>query len=96
MLVNHLVDRAGRHVARDQVAVLGIPLFQEIPALIGRNTLGIAFVSLLLGDPHTAAFSARRLRHQAQLVLARNRCGVDLNELAIGVVTALLVQRRLR
>src|SRR5207302_559950 len=96
VLIYHLVDGAGSHVTRHQVAVLGIPLFQEIPALALGNALGVALVAGLLGNPHAATFTARRLRHQAQLVFARYRGWVYLDELAVSVVRALLIQRRLR
>ena len=57
--VNHFVDGTGRDIARHQVAILGIPLFQEVPALAFRNALGIALVVRLLGYPDTATFAAR-------------------------------------
>ena len=47
-------------------------------------------------NPDAAAFAARRLRHEAQLVFAGNGGGVHLDELAVGVVGALLEDRRLR
>ena len=55
-----------------------------------------ALVVLVLGDPDAAAFAARGLGHQAELVVAGDAGGVDLDELAVGVVGALLVQRGLR
>ena len=96
MLVNHFVDGAGGDVARHQVAVLGIPLFQEVPALAFGDALGIALVARLLGHPDAAAFAAGRLRHQAQLVFAGDARGMDLDELAVGVVRPLLIERGLR
>src|SRR6185503_13460022 len=42
--------------------------------------------------PNTTPFAAGRFRHQAKLVLAGNGGGVHLDELAIGVESALLVQ----
>ncbi len=53
-----------------------------------------ALVALRAGHPHASALAARRLRHQAQLVGAGNRRRVDLDELSVGVVSALLVGRR--
>ncbi len=37
VLVDHLENRAGGDIARHQVAVLGIPLFEEVPALGFRD-----------------------------------------------------------
>ena len=96
VLVHHFVDGAGGDVARHQVAVLRIPLFEEVPPLIFRDRLRIAFVAGSLRDPDASAFSAGRFGHQAQLVFARNARGMDLNELAVGVIASLLIERRLR
>ena len=51
VLVHDLVDGAGGDVARHQVAVLGIPLFQEVPALALGNALEIALVARLSSEP---------------------------------------------
>ena len=56
----------------------------------------IAFVAGSFRDPDASAFSARRLRHQAQLVFAGDASGMHLNELAVGVIASLLIERRLR
>src|ERR1019366_7146501 len=61
-----------------------------------RNALEVALVALLARDPHAATFTAGRFRHQAQLVFARNACRVYLDELAVTVVRALLIEGRLR
>src|SRR5690242_19219006 len=90
------MDRARGHVAGYQVPVLRIPLFEEVPALVLGNALGIALVPLLLRNPHATTFTARGFRHQSKLVFARNRRRMHLDELAIGVIRALLVERRLR
>src|SRR5208337_2396193 len=95
-LVHHFENRARGHVAWNEVTVFRIPLFEEVPALFLRNGLGIAWVVRSPGNPDAAAFAARRLRHQAQLVFSGNRCRVNLNELAVGVVAALLIKRGLR
>ena len=58
--------------------------------------LRIAFVAGSFRDPDASAFSAGRFRHQAQLVFAGDASGMDLNELAVGVIASLLIQRRLR
>ena len=54
--------------------------------------LGGALVVLVLGDPDAAAFAAGGLGHEAELVFAGDGGGVDLDELAVGVVGALLVE----
>src|SRR5262249_16090122 len=96
ILVNYFVNRARGHVAGHEIAVLGIPLFEEVPALVLGNRLGIAIVAGLLGNPDTSTLATRRLGHQAKLVFARNRRGMNLDELSIRVVATLLVERRLR
>ena len=60
LLVNHLVDGAGGDVARHQIAVLGIPLLQKIPAFALGNRLRIAGIAFFLWYPDAAAFAARR------------------------------------
>ena len=47
-------------------------------------------------DPDAAAFAARGFAHQAELVFAGNRGRVNLDELAVGVIDALLEERGLR
>ena len=59
LLVNHLVDGAGGDVARHQIAVLGIPLLQKIPAFALGNRLRIAGIAFFLWYPDAAAFAAR-------------------------------------
>src|SRR5437879_1735701 len=49
----------------------------------------------LLRDPYASAFSACGFRHETKFIFAGNGCRVDLDEFAIGVVSALLVQRGL-
>src|SRR5271165_4851119 len=95
MLVNHFVDGAGGDVARHQVAVLGIPLFQEVPTLAVGNTLGSTLVVRLTWHPDATALSARGLRHQSQLIFARNAGGMYLDEFSVAVVGALLIESRL-
>ncbi len=95
VLEDHLVDGPRGHVSRHQVAVLGIPLFQEVKALGLGDAFGITVVARLLGNPDASALAARRLRHQPQLVLAGNRSRMNLNKLSVGVITALLVKRAL-
>src|SRR5712692_1019088 len=96
VLVHNFENCAGGHVARHEVAVFRIPLFEEIPAVTLRNGLGVAFVALSFRNPDASTLAARRLRHEAQLVFTWNRGGVDLDKLAVRVIAALLVQSGLR
>ena len=96
VLEDDLEDLARRNVARHKVAVLRIPLFEEVPALALRNGFRIALVAERLRNPDAAAFAARRLRHQPQLVFARNAGGMHLDKFAVRVIGALLIERRLR
>jgi len=92
VFVDNFENCAGGHVARHEVAVLGVALLEEVEALGGGDLVGVPGVALLLGHPDPAALAAHRLAHQAQLVLAGDRGGVDLDEFAVGVVGALLVE----
>src|SRR2546427_8350799 len=96
MFVHDFMDGTRSHIARHEISVLRIPLLQKIPAIIFRNRIRIALIAGDFRNPHAPAFSARRLRHQAQLVFTGNRRWMNLDELAIRVVAALLVQSRLR
>ena len=92
VLVDDFEDGAGGDVAGDEVAVLGVPLFEEVPAFGFGDGLRGALVVLVFGDPDAAAFAAGGLGHEAELVFAGDGGGVDLDELAVGVVGALLVE----
>src|SRR5713226_595109 len=96
VFVHHFENRARGHVARDEVAVFRIPLFEEIPTVTLRNGLGIALVALSFRNPDPSTFAAGRFRHEAQLVFAGNRRRVNLNKLAVRVIAALLIERGLR
>src|SRR5207245_10359852 len=96
MLLLDSNDGTLSHTAQHVISYPRIPLLQKIPAIIFLNLIRIALIAGDFPNPHAPAFSARRLRHQTQLVLARNRRWMNLDELAIRVVTALLVQSRLR
>src|ERR1044072_9331543 len=89
-----LEDFARRNVAGDEVAVGWILLFEEVPALRLGDGRRLSLVALRLRHPHAPALAARRLGHQAQLVLARNRSRVHLDALAVGLTRALLVAGR--
>src|SRR5215813_4368293 len=96
LFVNDSVDRASGHITRYQVAVLGKPFFQEVKTFGLGNAAWFPIVPFVSGHPDAAALPTRRFRHQAQLVCAGNRGGVHLDEFAISVKAALLVERRLR
>ena len=76
------------NVARHQVAVFRIALFEEVIPLGLGNLLRIARVLRLARHPHAAPFAASAFAHQTQLVGAGNRRRMDLNELAIAVFRA--------
>src|SRR6266446_1609307 len=95
VLVHYFENRARRNVARNEVAVFRVPLFEEVPALTLRNGFGVALVALSFWNPDASALAACRFRHQAQLVFPGDRRGMNLNELAVRVVTALLIERGL-
>ncbi len=84
-------DLARRNVARHEVAVLGILLFKEVPALGLGDLPRIAVVAGLPRHPHTPALAAGRLAHEPALVRAGNGRRVHLDHLAIGVPRARLV-----
>src|SRR5689334_10029993 len=90
------MDGASGDVARYEITVLRIPLLEEVPAVGRWNRLDGTLIALLTRDPDTPAFAARRFRHQAKLVFAGDRRGVDLDEFAVGVERTLLIDRRLR
>src|SRR6185503_13176508 len=89
----HLKDLARRDVARHEIAVRGISLFEEIPALVLRNRRWRSDIALFPRHPHTSTFTASRFGHQSQLVFAGNRRRMNLYELTIRVPCTLLVTR---
>src|SRR5205814_1470778 len=95
VFINHLEDGAGRNVPWNQIAVLRIPLLEEIPTIFFRNRIRITLVAECPWYPDPPAFAARRLRHQPQLVFTRNRSWMDLNKFTVDVITSLLIQGRL-
>ncbi len=72
VFVDDLVNGARGHVARNEVAVLRVPLFEEVPALGLGNLLYGALVAGRARHPDAATFAAGRFGHQAQLVFAGN------------------------
>src|SRR5690242_177447 len=95
-LVNDAVNGARGDVARNEVPVLRVPLLEKIEALFFRNALCRALVRGISRDPDAAAFAARGLAHQTQLVFAGDRRRMDLDEFPVGVIHTLLKERRLR
>ena len=68
--VDDLVDGAGGDVAGDEIAVLGIPLLEEVEALGLGDLLDGALVAGGARNPDAAALAAGRLGHEAELVFA--------------------------
>ena len=81
-------DLSRGDIARHQVAVLRIALFQEVVALVLGNLLGLAGVLRLARHPHPAAFAASAFAHQSELVGAGNGGRMDLDELGVAVFRA--------
>src|SRR5438046_8895866 len=96
MFVHDFMDGTRSHIAGHQISVLRVPLFEEIPAVIFRNRIRIALIAGDFRNPDASALAPGGFRHQAQLVFTRNRSGMNLDELAMRVLAALLVQSRLR
>ncbi len=84
-------DLAGRDVARHEVAVRGVLLLEEVQALVLRDVRGGAVIARLAGHPDAPALAAGGLAHQAALVGAGDRGGVDLDHLAVAVPGARLI-----
>ncbi len=81
-------DLARGDVARHEVAVLRVALFEEVVALGLGNLARRPRVLRLARHPDAAPFAAGRFAHQPQLVGAGDGGGVDLDELAVGVLDA--------
>src|SRR5487761_491103 len=94
-LEDNFVDGARGDVARDQVAVFWVPLLEEIKTFLLRNRTSGARVTGFSRHPDAAAFAAQRFAHQAAFVFAGNRGGMNLDEFAIRVISALLEKSRL-
>ncbi len=84
-------DLARGDVARDEVAVLRIAFFEEVPPLGVGDLTRRASVTLFARHPDAAAFAAGRLAHEAKLVGAGDGRRMHLDELAVGVLDAGLV-----
>jgi len=95
VFVHDLEDGAGGDVARDQVAVLRYHSSRKYQRSASGWNADRA-CRFCRGAPRRGAFAARGLGHEAEFIVAGNAGGMDLDELAVGVVRALLVERRLR
>src|ERR1700730_3927410 len=89
-LIHDTVNGACGDITRNEIAILGIPLFEEIEALAVGNCARGTLVARILRHPNASTLAARRLAHQAKLVFARDGGRMNLNELTVGVVNALL------
>ena len=78
-------------VTRNEVAVAGVLVLEEIVALALRHVLAAALLLRVLGHPDAAALAAHALGDEAQLVGTGDGGGMDLDELAVRVAGALLV-----
>src|SRR5215467_10827993 len=95
-LIDDAVNSARGDVTGNEVAVLGIPFFEEVETFVLRDRFCGTSVFWIPRNPDAAAFAACGFAHQAELVFARNCGRMNLDEFAIGVVHALLEERRLR
>ena len=95
-LIDDAMNGARGNIAGNEVAIFGIPLFEEVEALVFGNAFGRAFVTGFLGNPDAATFAAGGFAHEAELVFARDGSGVNLDEFSVGVIDALLKESGLR
>src|SRR5262249_26124067 len=79
---------AGRDIARHQVAVLRVTLFENVITLGLGNRTGVACIGRLARHPHPSTFATAPFAHQSQLVRDGYCRWLDLNELAIAVLAA--------
>src|SRR5579859_1767636 len=94
-LEDDFVNSARGDVARDEVAVFWIPLFEEIKTFLLWNRARGTRVAGFARHPDAPAFAAERFAHQAAFVFAGNRRGMHLDEFAVRVIGALLKKRGL-
>src|SRR5438876_3964320 len=90
----HLEDFARGDVARNEIAIGGILLFEKIPTLFFGDRGRRSLIAFRARNPHAATFATRRFAHQTQLVFSGNRGWVHLNEFAVRVLRALLITGR--
>ncbi len=57
-LIDDAVDGAGSNVARNEIAVFWVPLFEEVEAIVFGNGFRGARVVGISGNPDAAAFAA--------------------------------------
>ncbi len=96
ILIDHLVNGARwpRRGARG-CRTWGTTLQEKSPAVGLGNLLDGPLVARDAGNPDPAPLAAGRLRHEAEFVFTGDAGGVNLDELAVGIVGALLKQGRL-
>ena len=82
---------AARDVTRDEVAVARVLRLEEVVALLLGDVASAALLLRILRHPDASALTAHALRDEAELVRAGDRGRVDLDELAVRVTRALLV-----
>ncbi|KKN36540.1 hypothetical protein LCGC14_0772460, partial [marine sediment metagenome] len=78
-------DFARGDVARHQVAVFRIALFEKVVSLGFGDLAGQAPILWFARDPQASAFAAGAFAHQAQLVGAGDGGGMDLDEFGVAV-----------
>ncbi len=97
VLVDDLVDGSRGHVAGNKITVLGIPLFKEVEALFAAGMLFQLRASPALRGTQTRPPSPRADSDiNRQLIFAGNAGGMHLDELAVRIVGALLVECGIR
>jgi hypothetical protein len=75
-------------IARHEVAVLRIAVFEKIVAFLLGDVVGRAGILRFAGHPNPTAFAARAFANQPQFVGSGNGRRMDLHELGIGVMHA--------
>ena len=85
---NDLINGPGSDITRYEVSVCRIHILKEIPALF------LMRLRIFTVNPYTSAFAAACLRHQAVFVRTRDRRRMNLQELRIAELCALLIHSR--
>jgi hypothetical protein len=91
-----LENRARSDVARYEVAVPGVHALEDVIAILLGDVARVTLVFAVFRDPHAAAFAARALGDETELVGAGDRRRVHLNALAVAVDRALSIDARRR
>ena len=82
----------GRDVARHEVAVFWIPLFEKVAAFGLGNFPRIPWVLRLPRHPHSPPLAAGAFAHESQLVGPGDRGGMDLDELTVAIRGSSLIR----